>query len=231
MSAPARVAYTATFQEWLYDRSGKLLLTQTGLHAQRVDGSAVRARNVERPDKTGFVTQRAILDLARAEEIALDPLTESITTTPLRRDNVEFYRTLATATDCTDDHSVVRNTMLGYDVVRDVQTIGRQTARIMRREIWRAPDLGCLPLKETLTIGRTEADASAATIREVLKIEEGEPDAALFELPAGYIERSPSARSDELRKRYPGASCSTCPKQANQELDDVYSRRQADRGK
>lgn len=231
MSAPIRVAYTVTFQEWLYDRSGKLVLTQTGQHAQRADGSTVRARNIPRPDRTGFVIQRAIFDLVRAEEIAIDPLTESITTTPLRRDNVEFYRKRAAATKCTAEDPVVRNTMLGYEVVRDVQNIGSHTGPIMRKEVWRSPALGCLPLKETLSLGRTEADVSAATIREVLKVEEGEPAAALFELPDGYVERSPSARSEELQKRYPQASCPSCLRQSNQELDEVYSRRQADRGK
>lgn len=75
LPAQAPAVFTATLEEWAYDRSGKLRLTHTGLHAVRGDGSTVRARNVKRPDNNGHVTQRNIIDLTHAEEISIDALT------------------------------------------------------------------------------------------------------------------------------------------------------------
>lgn len=225
--AQGRTPFTVALEEKLYDGSGKLTLSVSGVHAIRRDGSTARTRVVSRPANAGWVTQRVIVDLMRAEEVAVDEITQSLTTTPLRRDVIEMYQR---SPACLDNTSEVR-TLLGYRVVQHVETIGKREGRIMRKESWKAPALDCFPLKEMLWIGTTEENLRIATLKEASQVMQAEPLASLFERPQGYRERSPSQRSAEFFRLYPGESCPTCLQKSNAEADEIYYRRQADRGR
>ena len=220
--AQDRAAFTVTIQESALDRSGKTVRAQTVVFAVRGDGSTVRARTLKKPGNRGAATQRLITDLARAEEVSIDDLTDSINTVPLLSQAVEFHRRPA---ECTSENPPVRASLLGYEVVRDVKNIGSSQGRIFRKEEWRAPALDCFPLKDTLFLGRTEADLYIAKVDEVLQVTLGEPSASLFERPAGYFERSPLQWRQEFARRYPGAVCPTCGE------GESYDRRQSDRAK
>ncbi len=189
ISAQGRVAFTAAIRDSGYDKTGKLILTTTGVYAVRSDGSTVRARDVMRPDKSGLVRQRKILDLARAEEVGVDELTQSVTTMPLRPDNMEFYA--RPAGKCASQDPSARGNILGFDVVREIQELGNQTARTFRKELWRASALDCFPLKETLVVGPANGAWHSTTVHEVFEVTMGEPSGSLFEKPPGYVERSP----------------------------------------
>jgi hypothetical protein len=61
----------------------------------------------------------------------------------------------------------------------------------------------------------------------------GEPEASLFQRPAGYVERSPLQRKEKFNKRYPetaARSCQSCS-QSTSEAEGLYFRRQSDRGR
>jgi hypothetical protein len=221
--AQGRVAFTATTRQVVYYRSGKVFLTEMGLFAVRSDSSTTRVRYVSVPSNHGVVIQRTLHDLARAEEVFIDELTESTTTTPLRTDAVTFYKRPST---CTTQAAPPHQNMLGFDVVRDVQRVG---ARL--REEWRAAALDCYALKQTLSLGATDADLYISNVHEVVQISEGEPAAWLFARPANYIERPPSQRTKELLNRYPDLSCPSCVKESDSADDEAYYRRQADKGK
>jgi hypothetical protein len=210
LRAQGRTPFTAITRHTARDRSGKVSLTDTGLFAMRNDGSTVRVQNIATPDNAGVVTQRLILDLARVEEVAIDDLTESKTTTPLLRATVQLYQGQPM---CTNNLNPVHATLLGYDVIRNVKYIGDQTKRIMRREEWRAPALDCLALMQTLILGSTEANSYSATVKEV-----------------SYLERSPSERTKEFKTRYPQVSYPECAITSDQQMDELYYKRQGDKG-
>jgi hypothetical protein len=223
-----RAAFTAITRQTSYHRAGDVALTETGLFAIRSDGSFVTVRNVGRPDGRGVGMQRLIFDLAHAEEVGIDELTQSTTTIPLLKSAIELYQGRPM---CTDDPSPQHATILGYDVVRHLRLIGKQAARITRKEEWRAPALDCLALRETLVIGRTEADTYTASVKEVLQVATGEPASWLFDRPNGFLERKPSERTKELASLYPQITVPECVNQSEKQLDELYSRRQADKGK
>jgi hypothetical protein len=60
-------------------------------------------------------------------------------------------------------------------------------------EDWIAPDLGCYSLKRVTFRQKPGQPLIGATVTEVTRVTIGEPDPSLFDVPAGYAERSPSA--------------------------------------
>jgi hypothetical protein len=94
--------------------------------------------------------------------------------------------------------------VLGYDVKlleRDLLAPGPGGKKISV-ESWRAPALNCYPLREKLFLG--DGNEKIVThVREVISVMPGEPDATLFQIPAGWTERSPSQVYAEFERRYP----------------------------
>jgi hypothetical protein len=86
-------------------------------------------------------------------------------------------------------------------------------------------------MREAFYIGKTANDLYAANVKEVTQITIGEPAQELFEIPQGYIERSPSQRRSEFARKYPEESIPQSLREADRQDDDVYFRRQADGGK
>lgn len=67
------------------------------------------------------------------------------------------------------------------------------------QKVWIAPELECYPLLELLIENGEVRNKS-----EVLSLEIGEPDPALFRIPSGYTEVSPLQYEELYRKRFPG---------------------------
>ena len=225
VSAQGRVALTATEQKTTYDRTTGNARVRTVVHAIRGDGSAVEAWSVAKPgNNTGTAMKRRIIDLASAEEVAIDGLTESTTTTPIPTQTLNYYRMQP---KCTTSASPMRATLLGYEVVRIIDE-RKTSTRLIRREEWRAPALDCLVLKKMVSFGKTEADLSISNINEVVEIKVGEPSPTFFTKPTGYTERSPSQVSAEHARRYPEDVCPACTR-TDQEMDALYYHRRAQR--
>ena len=227
MRAQARVALVATQTESGYDRAGEMKITGVSLIGVRSDGSTVLSQNLPKPGNRGVAEMRTIIDLERREEIAVDGLTESVSTVPIPLRAVEAYRKVA---DCTTDDPEARSIILGYEAVRTVEDRIRP-ARVLRIENWLAPALDCFPLRQVLSLGKTTADLSPASIKEVTRVTISDPPSSFFETPPGYTERSPSQRRAEFSRRYPEVAIPENLRQADQQADQVYHQRQLDRGK
>jgi hypothetical protein len=225
--AQARVALVVTESESSYNRSGELKIRGTSIIGVRSDGSTVLSQNLPKPGNRGVAEMRTIIDLGKREEIAVDGLTESVSTVPISSQHVELYRKGDT---CTTDDPQARSVLLGYEVVRTVEDRIRPT-RVLRIEKWLAPALNCFPLKQVLSLGKTTADLYAASIKEVTQVTLREPPPSLFEPPAGYQERYPSQRREEFSRRYPEVAISERLLEADREADKIYHQRQANRDK
>ena len=77
-------------------------------------------------------------------------------------------------------------------------TLGSGPRSVSRRSLV-APRLDCLPLSETEV-----AASGARNERQVEKVDIGAPSQSLFEIPAGYSERSPAQIEALYRAQYPG---------------------------
>lgn len=231
-SAQGRVAFTASALHSVYKRSGEVVLTDELVLATRSDGSTARVRRVAAPGNRGVAAQKTIVDLAHAEKVYTDGLTDSRTSYPVPKVGVEQLSRKPFT--CASDASAARDRMLGYEVVRVVQDLQSGGDMLVRREEWRAAALDCFPLKSTTFRGRTEADMYTSSITEVSQVTVGEPAPSLFETPAAYVERSPSQRRQEFNARYPETAaqvCHSCLQTGDQRADEVYFRSQSDRGK
>jgi len=180
-----------------------------------------------KPGNRGTAEIRHINDLSKGEEIVVDGLTDSVSTLPIPRKGVEMHTKAPT---CVTEDPRMRGSMLGYDVVHVVEERAR-TGRTIRVEKWLAPTLNCFPLKQIFYIGNTAADLYAANVKEVTQVSIGEPPSSLFEKPVGYTERYASQRREEFARRYPEVPIPEALRKADREDDEIYHRRQADRGK
>lgn len=122
------------------------------------------------------------VDFARMNAAHLEPVTGSVTTFPLVDRDVPAEAT-AVFKGCDGSESIARarhSKILGYDVVEVSKTYGAET------EVnWVAPALDCFSLQSTASMNGSHNEVTATSVRV------GEPSAALFETPAGYVERSP----------------------------------------
>ncbi|HEX6879046.1 MAG TPA: hypothetical protein VF135_01675 [Terriglobales bacterium] len=229
--AQGQVALTATIRETVFQLpTTQPRLVHTLIIARRQDGSTVRVRNVSKPDNSGVAEQRYVIDLDRREQISIDGLTGSLTTIPLSYAVAEA-RKKRRMCNATGD-SLVRDTILGYDVVRSVQNHGA-TGAFVRYEEWLAPALDCFSLKTAIFHGTSDSDMHIANLREAMQVTVGEPASDLFALPSAYVERSPLQRRAEYHARYPqtAQSCPRCLEDSDRRNNETYLERQIERGK
>jgi hypothetical protein len=225
------VSLTATMRESLFDADGAIKVNKLYVVATRGDGSTVRKRDWSKPGG-GTIQQRRILDLTAMEEIVVDGLTDSVTTVPLRKQVVDYYRHTHSCAGAAASGSIPTESILGYAVVKVTEESGEAAVRV-RTERWLAPALGCFALRTAFSHFQTDSGSyRLVNQREAIDVLLGEPDRSLFEKPSGYLERSPSARRTEYLRRYPEKSvtCPDCMKDNDKQADDVYYSRRASRG-
>jgi len=192
------------------------------LHAVRGDGSSVEVRRIDAPDGTP-AEMRIIVDLALLRRFSIDGLTHSVTTYGI---NPKVAAQVAARAQCGQDSSALRSSLLGYPVVRDEQqTAVQSNGTTGKLESRRAPDLDCLALHETHTLVQTDGQTFVTNIRDVTSIRLGEPDSALFQVPASYTERRPSDVMTEFNRRYPAAAPTSPLGFGSSKLDQVYRAR------
>jgi hypothetical protein len=94
------------------------------------------------------------------------------------------------------DYSETRNSTL-YDEGAGIST---HINSVIKK--WAAPDLGCFVLRKETIQTRDDGTLTADTRIQALSVT-FQPVDQFFEIPASYIERSPSEIDRELNRRYP----------------------------
>ena len=165
--------------------------------ARRQDGSWAHTYATSSP--RGEVGQALeFADVRGGRSVHTEPFTRSAAT--FHVDRSEFARKAGYGflmCDGTEQNAALSHfSMLGYDVAQILKSEGAD--KITR---WVAPALNCYPLKEHIDFGsETITDIVATSIRE------GDPPDSMFEVPAGYVERSPSETQAVYMQRYPGVA-------------------------
>jgi len=197
---------------------GKVYYSETILNAVRQDGSRLWLVNRFSPRANRFFELKTIQNATQGMRYSIDPLTESITTTPISQK--ERKRLLATSAVCTNLTNPDTNSIMGFSVVRHTWEIPDKD-RTLQIEQWRAPALDCFPLREeTYEKSATSGSSKLIMTREVSEVSLGNPKDELFSIPQNYTERSPSQVIEELHSRF--------PKQTDRRIEDYKILSQAD---
>ncbi|HEY1205856.1 MAG: hypothetical protein ABSH46_02310 [Bryobacteraceae bacterium] len=172
--------------------------------ARRSDGSTVDRFTGVSPtgEHAEYVT---ITDLRKGIEVRTEPFTRSVTSLYLSGAEVAARRAAEDA--CQDDdvraalavHSPVERPelVLGHTVVR----VDLQPDQKWHISSWVAPALNCLEMRR-----EDHWSDGAHNEAEITQLEQGEPREKLFELPSGYVERSPAEVEAAYTAKYPGKS-------------------------
>ena len=136
----------------------------------------------------------------------IDPFAESMSTWALSDEEVQHFRTkhncLSTREHQSIELSPSPGTILGYRVVKKITTPPTPIdGRYMRFEGWVATELDCYQLRSTILDVTDPTAPVTRTQFEVVEIIPGEPDGDLFDIPAGYTERSPEDIEREVARR------------------------------
>lgn len=209
--------FTLTVEERSYSPNGKEALSRTVTRAMRGDGSKSESWNKTLPN--GQLARAAVIeDLALRKRIVVDEATESITTYSLSDEELAFMK--RSRVECAQSGTSNGPLILGQRVVRDVTQYPEPSGINALSESWKALDLACTPLVETLAFSRASLQGPRIA-RKVTSIVLGEPNPTLFTVPTHYVERAPSEVFTEFGRRFPGtppASPDTTGK-----LDRAYS--------
>jgi hypothetical protein len=213
--ASTRKPFTAVLVEKQYPNdSEQPTRTEVYLRAFRADGSQVTVKRGQSPHQEWKET-KTIMDLPGSKRVAVDQFTESFTTYPLTAGDVGHYRSWPKS-ECTSRPELPQSTLLGYEVRKVQKQLGSGT----HLELLMAPALDCFELQEAWSVGPAAGPKHRVT-RQALYVIEGEPPAALFEIPAGYAERAPSEVSAEFVRRFPEHQPPFSSETA-QGMDEVY---------
>ena len=172
---------------------------------------------------TKLVAINVVADPIARKATRVVPFIATKVTYPLTQAQIDQTKTQAGAT-CTGEKSEI----LGYAVVKsqDVQIssesvhLGPAFDRI-EVDRWLAPSLNCLAIR-TETRFMKDKKVVQGRVATYVTLKEGEPEASLFEVPANYVERTPSETVAEAARRFPndprfGKLCDMT------QLDNVYN--------
>lgn len=196
--------------------TGEQVYTYHSTYARRSDGSSVEIRRITDADGK-FREQRTIIDLPRKRRIAVDGLTESVTTYALTGPEIAAYQQQPVC----GTGGAERGQLLGLDAVRIEESVKTAKGTELRVEKWVAPGLHCLPLRESVFVAHAGGPFQLASDVEVISLQRVDPPAEWFEIPAGFAERAPSAVLAEFNRRFP-TNCSQCGEHTDDVLDATY---------
>ena len=190
--------YTASVSHTKYSAStGLFLEVDSGTWAVRRDGSHVKVRAL--PSFVGPNGQirpslrktRVVIDVATGQRVSLDEDTASKTTYPLSTNRAKMpYIDRGLGGNCENIPATAEtDTLLGYEVRKVVKDSPSTGERKVRFEAWLAPALNCDPLKTVNWGARNDGPFFMLEEIVVTSVTPGDPDAALFEIPANYVER------------------------------------------
>lgn len=165
--------------------------------ARRSDGSEVSSFMTTEPDGRQVET-REVTDIRRGMYFMMNISAKTVTT--FHQTPTDLYQSVQGSQSCpaeANDPSFTRTTLLGHPVV----VFRREDMPDVTEEVTAALDLDCYPLRKVQTFASGSVNET-----EVTSIAAGEPPDALFEVPAGYREVSPSQANAEYAQKYPGHS-------------------------
>ncbi len=166
--------------------------------ATRSDGSSVSVSSTKSPDGRSYVL-RMIEDVSTLRRILINEGAQTTTTISIPNARAAQVRRGPHPT-CGQPDTARKATMLGYDVIVHVDdSFGGIGADAYQYERWLTPTLGCIAMQITL-----RKDGVVKSVQKVENIRIGEPDPALFRIPAGFVEASPSEVARRLQEKVGG---------------------------
>jgi hypothetical protein len=184
--------FTAKIDEEHFERSRATVPgSVTHITWQRTsDGSEVSFTSVTSPDeqRRGQLVEGFIV--ASKTQYVLEPFTHSIMTYHLSGTEVEG---ILNSKRCPSDINELKehSEMFGLDVVRRREKADfTNTGGFDITDDWMAPDLACFTLREIYSVSDGPWNR-----RTVISLVRGEPPSSMFDIPANYVERSPSELS------------------------------------
>lgn len=166
----------------------------TEIVAVRDNGSNVTARRIPDPVTGADVYIRTVTDLGNKRRVVVDPLSESLVTSPVPK--LSNMWTIKPTTSCPGEPA---GEMLGYPVLLQQENI-EEPIEIHSRT-WRSPALGCAALREETRTA--ENGMETLKVSSVTHVVPGQPEKWLFEIPSSYTERRPTDVMAEQARRYP----------------------------
>ncbi len=112
--------------------------------------------------------------------------------------------------------------ILGFSVVKKTETSSGPDNKTAVTEIWFAPLLDCLPMKKIRQVLDANNSIVVREVSEVSKVVLGDPDPALFTLPADFVESSPSEVYAAEAARLGDENCARCPRTVLSNSDSLY---------
>ncbi len=225
-------AFTATrFDATFLPGKGIPVRTEIRTIAVRGDGSRSELFHRRDPSGNGKVLYiKKITDVPGVRRVVVEPRSESITTYPLHE---QAIRSLAVklVTECEGEAA---GELLGLPVTVAETTLGPEDlgpgpglVDEIRTRAWLAPRLNCFPLRRETRFFK-DGQEKQLKFESVLAFTEGEPDFWFFEIPAGYVERPPSAAMAEAARRYPNEKSLACGTCSTSRKDEAYFHAQQD---
>lgn len=176
--------------------------TENYLEAVRSDGSQAEVWNREWPPQH-WTQARIIIDLSKGARITVDPLTQSITTYRIPTGSA-LPAPAWSRGECVNQPDVQGVTIAGYSVRRVHKDLAGPPGEHSTLDLLESAALSCFPLQSELTNVSSNGSVEGKIVRQTMFVVKGNPDPALFTIPANYTERSPSQVFAEFRTRYPG---------------------------
>ena len=193
--------FTISMMSIQQDSNGLELNRQTTLFARNFRGSTVEWRTPLAGAQSG---NRIVVNLESHQRIAIDVITESLTTYRLSSDAIELIKQAQVG--CSNKGK--SENIFGMDVFKINNTRRLGTNSFIHTEQWISPALGCFALREIKTQVE-DGDIKSRNTTEMLSFSVGEPSPEVFDIPSSYVERSPSQVFMELARRRPDV-CPGC---------------------
>lgn len=190
-------SFTVFQIERQYDAKGVEGYHEYKIEAVRSDGSS--AWYAWRPAPDGRLYRMGVIyDVAKGRVVDIDGLTESSGTIRMTEGELAFQKRV--------DHScwsgMEHSSVAGEDVVKVHEVYDRSAQGSSESTDWKAPELDCFVLSSSFVLSMPPGNAVGRTDDETLFVVLGEPQASLFEVPAGYKELSPAQAADEFARRF-----------------------------
>lgn len=207
-----------------FERSGQVAFFEHSTYGLFADGSSARILRRMLPTQAADQVNpsRILIDFRRGERVLVDDMSKSKSTFFLAFG--EKLRNRNEAKSCLHLDKPHMDPVLGYDVVKiRLPHKDRSGKEIGYTESFVAPALNCLVLKSALYRETSGSMLISQTYR-VESVQVGSPPKSLFEVPATYVERSPSKMFKEQDRRAEGEIHTECTHKSASELDNMYFR-------
>ncbi|MCC6860571.1 MAG: hypothetical protein IT158_18535 [Bryobacterales bacterium] len=205
-------AFTVTRVHTLSRADGTVTLQMAELCARSSEGAVVDQRVNIRPGNTEEESRAITLPKARKYLVVSDSL-EALST---------YYLSPAAAAEAREKASdpTCRQKSIGATVfaMKGVATsLGHHVVKLAAEnkgahfESWEAPELDCFPLYSLTITKNADGSVNSRDEQVTTSVVTGEPQAALFAVPATYSERPPSEVTAMLLSRFENFDAKTCP--------------------